>query len=162
MNNLDLELNDDYKGNTDLAKHLAICLSSTVLAKFIAQGYHWNVKGIEFSQLHDFFGEIYEDYESAIDPLGESIRKLGYDAPYLLTDFVEISDVREPARISSDAAAMVLSLYEVNASILKCLKKAFNVANNCNEQGIADTLAGRIDMHQKWNWQLGASVKLGM
>lgn len=160
MENLDIELNDDLKGNTDLAKHLAICLGGTVISKFIAHGYHWNVKGIEFSQLHDFFSEIYEDYDSAIDPLAESIRKLGYDAPYLLTDFVEISAVPEPTRITSDASAMLLSLYEVNGTLLGCIKKAFNVANNCNEQGIANFLAERIDMHQKWQWQLRSSLNM--
>ena len=160
MDNLDMELSNDFKGNTDLAKHLAICLSGTVVSRFVAQGYHWNVKGIEFSQLHDFFGEIYEDYESAIDPFAENIRKLGFDAPYLLTDFAEISPIEEPMRITSDASAMLLSLYEINNILHGCIKKAFNVANNCNEQGIADFLAGRIDMHHKWAWQLRTSLKM--
>lgn len=160
MENLNMELSNDFKGNTDLAKHLAICLGSTVLSKFIAHGYHWNVKGIEFSQMHDFFSEIYEDYDSAIDPLAENIRKLGYDAPYLLTDFVELSSIPEPTRITSDASAMLLSLYEINNALHECIKKAFNVANNCNEQGIANFLAERIDMHQKWSWQLRSSLKM--
>jgi hypothetical protein len=37
-------------------------------------------------------------------------------------------------------------------------KKAFDVANAANEQGIADFCASRIDMHQKWDWQLSSSV----
>ncbi len=161
MHNLDDEMSmSPMKGSTDLAKDLAVCLGSTVLAKFVAQGFHWNVKGIEFSQLHDFFGEIYEDYEGSIDPLAENIRKLGYDAPYLLTDFVEISCMPEPTRITSDSAAMLLSLHQVNAELLKCTKKAFDCANSCDEQGIADFLAGRIDMLHKWHWQLRATLNL--
>jgi len=158
MHNLDMELSNNSKGSTDLAKDLAVCLGSTVLAKFVAHGYHWNVKGIEFSQLHDFFGEIYEDYESSIDPLAESIRKLGYDAPYLLTDFIEISCMPEPTRVTSDSSAMLLSLFDVNAELLKCIKKAFDCANSCNEQGIANLLAERIDMLQKWHWQLRSTL----
>jgi starvation-inducible DNA-binding protein len=160
MDNLNIELGDDFKGSTDLAKHIAICLGGTVLAKFIAHGYHWNVKGKHFSQLHEFFSEIYEDYDSAIDPLAESIRKLGYDAPYLLSDFIEISPFPEPTRITSDAESMTVSLYEVNGTLLECLKKAFNVASNSNEQGIANFLAERIDMHQKWGWQLRSSLNM--
>jgi starvation-inducible DNA-binding protein len=157
---LDIELNDEYKGSSDLAKDVAVCLGGTVLAKFIAHGYHWNVKGKHFSQLHEFFEEIYEDYDSAIDPLAESIRKLGYDAPYLLTDFVEISPFPEPTRITSDAHAMIQSLYEVNGELLKSIKKAFDTANSANEQGIANFLAERIDMHQKWAWQLRSSLNI--
>jgi DNA-binding ferritin-like protein len=38
------------------------------------------------------------------------------------------------------------------------LKQAFNVANGENEQGVANFIAERIDMHQKWSWQLRASL----
>jgi starvation-inducible DNA-binding protein len=160
MDNLDMSLGEDFKGSTDLAKHLAMCLGGTVLAKFIAHGYHWNVKGKHFSQLHEFFQEIYEDYDSAIDPFAENIRKLGYDAPYLLSDFIEISSIPEPTRITSGAHEMIASLYEINGALLGCIKNGFDVANTCNEQGIANFLAERIDMHQKWAWQLRSSLSL--
>jgi DNA-binding ferritin-like protein len=35
--------------------------------------------------------------------------------------------------------------------------KTFNTANESNQQGIANFIAERIDMHQKWNWFLKAS-----
>ena len=37
--------------------------------------------------------------------------------------------------------------------------KAFASANKANEQGIANFLAERDDMHKKWRWQLTASTK---
>jgi starvation-inducible DNA-binding protein len=157
-------MNDDMPGanvKSELAQHLAKALSSSVVFKFLAHGYHWNVKGKDFIQLHDFFGDIYEDVEGALDPIAESIRKLGFDAPYFLSDFLEMSCVEGGRRLSSNADEMLTSLYQENNNLLGDLKKAFNYAsNNANEQGIADLIASRIDMHQKWEWQLRSTIGL--
>lgn len=132
-------------------------LSDTVIFKFLAQGYHWNVRGAEFTQFHDFFGKIYEDAEGAVDPLAESLRKIGYDAPFLLEDFLSLTCI-ETRPVGYDPIAMSAALYDANGKILNYLMEAFDIANNCREQGIADFLAGRIDMHQKWKWQIGTTI----
>lgn len=142
----------------ELVEKLSHLLSDVVTAKAIAQGYHWNVKGVEFSQMHDLFGEIYEDYESAIDPLAESIRKLGYDSPYFLTDFVEMTCIGDEPRLFGDCVEMLESLVNINTSLNACVLGSFELASMCNEQGIADFLAGRDDMHKKWGWQLRSSL----
>jgi starvation-inducible DNA-binding protein len=144
------------KGDSDLAQHLAKVLGSVVTFQFLAQGYHWNVKGRDFYEFHAFFGEIYEDAHESVDPLAENIRKLGYEAPYFLSDFVDLSVIDGGQRQLGNATEMARSLYVENMKLVEALTKAFNVADNCNEQGIADFLAGRIDMHNKWAWQLSA------
>jgi starvation-inducible DNA-binding protein len=142
----------------ELVEKLSHLLSDVVTAKAIAQGYHWNVKGVEFTQMHEFFGEIYEDFESAIDPLAESIRKLGYDSPYFLTDFVEMSCIGDEPRLFGDCVEMLESLLNINNTLNACVLGAFQLADACNEQGIADFLAGRDDMHKRWSWQLRSSL----
>jgi starvation-inducible DNA-binding protein len=142
--------------NPQLAEKLAKLLSELVTAKFIMQGYHWNVLGPDFGEYHEFFGEIYEDFESAIDPVAENILKLGYPAPYLLTDFCEMSSIQEARQDGSSSRFLLESALRVNETLLYCHIDAFNMADSCNEQGLADFLAGRIDMHKKWNWQIKA------
>jgi starvation-inducible DNA-binding protein len=141
-----------------LAEQLAHLLADVTTFGFLAQGYHWNVKGLTFHQFHDFFAEIYSDVDSAIDPLAENIRKLGYDAPYLITDFVELTCIVRQERELGDPVSMVESLARVNQGVLLCYEQAFGIADACNEQGIADFLAGRIDMHKKWQWQLKSTL----
>lgn len=143
---------------TELVEKLSHLLSDVVTMKFIAHGYHWNVKGIEFTQMHEFFGEIYEDLDGAIDTLAEDIRKLGYDSPYFLTDFTEMTCLGDQPRLSGDSVQMMESLLNLNKSVNACVLGAFEVANGCNEQGIANFLAERDDMHKKWNWQLRSSL----
>jgi starvation-inducible DNA-binding protein len=147
-------MNHSYE---DLGKKLAHLLSDVVSFGLLAQGYHWNVKGINFHQFHSLFAEIYEDADGSIDPLAENIRKLGYDAPYMITDFAEMTCLSEE-RQYGDPVAMVTSLARTNQILIDCLNESFTIASNCNQQGIADFLAGRIDMHQKWQWQLESTL----
>jgi starvation-inducible DNA-binding protein len=140
-----------------LAKSLAEVLADSVTLHYLAHGYHWNVKGPEFSQFHDFFQEIYEDFAESEDPLAENIRKLGYDAPFLLHHFSELTAV-EARIVVGDPIQMSAVLYEGNLCILNRLYDAFNIANGINAQGIANFLAERIDMHSKWVWQLGVTI----
>ena len=142
----------------ELVEKLSHLLSDVVTARAIAQGYHWNVKGVEFTQMHDFFGEIYEDFESAVDPLAEYIRKLGYDSPYFLTDFTEMTCLGDEPRLFGDCVEMLESLLNINNTLNACVLGAFQLADACNEQGIADFLAGRDDMHKRWGWQLRSSL----
>jgi starvation-inducible DNA-binding protein len=142
----------------DLGLKLASTLSDVVTAKFIAHGYHWNVMGPDFSQLHDFYSEIYTDIESSIDPIAENILKLGFDAPYLMQDFQEMTSIREERIDGGNAQAMTASLLKVNEKLVKCFTEVFELADFLNFQDIADFAASRIDAHSKWVWQLKATL----
>ena len=141
----------------DLAQGLACLLGDTITFKFMSHGYHWNVRGKHFAEFHEFFSDIYEDADSAVDPLAENIRKLGFDAPFLLQDLAALSCI-QPRPVSADPVDMSGSLYEANNLIIENLKNIFIIANDLNEQGVANFLAERIDMHMKWAWQLGTTV----
>ena len=97
-----------HENHLELAEKLSHLLGDVVTVAHITQGYHWNVKGIEFSQLHEFFADIYGDIDGSIDPLAENIRKIGYDSPYLLQDFIELSCIDE-RRVTGDGGGTKLA-----------------------------------------------------
>lgn len=136
---------------------LRIVLSDTVVFQFMAQGFHWNVSGRDFVQLHDLFGDIYEDAQAAIDPTAENIRKMDGEAPYLLGDFQRYTTLDQVAT-PVDATTMIRTLMAANEQVIASLNSAFAIADDLNLQGIADFLAGRIDMHKKWGWMLRESI----
>jgi starvation-inducible DNA-binding protein len=140
-----------------LAAELCDLLGDVVAFRFIAQGFHWNVTGINFQQFHELFQEIYEDADSSIDPIAENIRKLNFDAPFRLSDFMcNIGKMTIPE--TNDPLVMSQVLYIANEQLRGCLVKGFQLANAINEQGIANFLAERLDMHGKWQWQLRTIV----
>jgi starvation-inducible DNA-binding protein len=142
--------------NPELAAKLAQLLADTVTAKFIFHGYHWNVMGPDFGEFHEFFSELYEDLDSSIDPLAENILKSGFPAPYLLSDYCEMSCIKEERLDGSSTQFLLQSAKRVNDVIILALFDAFAAAEACNEQGVMDFLAARIDMQKKWNWQIKA------
>ena len=141
-----------------LVDSLKVALADAVTMYFVAHGYHWNVEGQDFSQYHALFAEIYEDVYSSVDPLAESIRKMDEYAPFTLSKFTELRTV-EAKEVKPEPQAMAKALLKVNDGVLETLVKAFHAANDADEQGIANLLAERIDMHEKWRWQLKASTK---
>lgn len=144
-------------GDPAVAECLADSLGNAVVMSFKAQGHHWNVMGEDFSQFHDFFGKIYEDVYASIDPLAENMRKLGALAPFRLGEFAALSSIEE-MECGCDWASMCSDLHAANAVMLNSLNDCFMAASAANQQGIADFIAGRIDMHQKWAWQLKAHL----
>ena len=140
-----------------LAIQLKDLLGEVVIFKFLAHGFHWNVRGINFQQFHEFFQEIYEDADGSIDPIAESIRKLNFDAPFTLAEFMNSAPENEPTD-SSDPLEMSRSLYIANEQVRECLAKAIDLADELEESGINNFLSERLDMHSKWQWQLRSIV----
>jgi len=143
---------------SELIKSLKVLMSDVVTFYFMAHGYHWNVEGPDFSQYHGLFEDIYTDVYGSLDAIAENVRKLDDYAPFSLKKFSELTTVTFKD-VEPTPKAMAKALLSANEEVLKTLNDAFKKASKADEQGIADFLAGRIDMHKKWAWQLRASTK---
>jgi starvation-inducible DNA-binding protein len=143
---------------SDLATPLSTLLADTVALYFRAHGHHWNVEGTDFQQFHTLFETIYSDIYDSIDPLAENIRKVGEYAPFKLERFVELKTLSDK-RVPADGLSLSRDLLEGNELLIEELKAVFRVCNDADEQGLCNFIAGRIEMHQKWSWQLKAVLK---
>lgn len=143
---------------SELTTSLKTLLADVVSVYFQAHGYHWNVEGQDFSQYHALFGTIAEDVYSSIDPVAENLRKLDEYAPFMLSKLAELTTV-EYKSVKPEPKAMAEALLKSNDQLIKSLTEVFSKADKANEQGIANFISERIDMHQKWSWQLRASAK---
>lgn len=123
-----------------------------------AQNYHWNVEGPNFPQYHEFFGKLYEEVYSSIDSTAEEIRALGAYSPGSFSRFRDLSDIEDETNIPVPTD-MVARLVADNEIILETLKTTFKLADNLDEQGLADYIAGRIDVHKKHAWMLKSIIK---
>ena len=141
----------------DLNEELTELLADVVSFYFRAHGAHWNVKGADFSEYHKLFLKIYEDVYESIDPIAENLRKLGSVAPFTLPSFLALRSIEDAPVILQDPIALANDLLAANDIILDELSDAFDCATAYNQQGVANFLAGRIDQHQFWKWQLTAS-----
>lgn len=142
----------------DLVEELKVALASTFSFYLKAHNFHWNVEGIEFPQLHAFFGDIYEDAWGAVDGIAEHIRTLDAYAPGSLIRFKQLSLIQDETNIPP-APSMIAKLKEDNEIIIQHLTKCQMVAEKNRKTGLANYIQDRIDAHEKHGWMLRATIK---
>jgi len=135
-------------------------MANTFVMYFKAQSYHWNVEGINFPQLHEFFGNLYEELQGAVDPFAEQIRALGEYAPKNLDEVFRLKTI-DGDNVATSASAMVADLLIANDQSIVTLNKLFGELDAAGEQGFADFVAGRLDAHKKHGWMLKSILKSG-
>lgn len=124
-----------------------------------AQLFHWNVEGPDFAQLHEFFGNIYEEvYENSIDQTAEFIRILDDYTPGSFERFAELSLITGQTKIPR-ARLMIEELFADAEQLIALLNQCFDVSEAEDQQGICDFLAGRIDAMGKHRWMLRSFLK---
>ena len=152
----EFSMKNKMKKGTPLVDVLNETLSNTIVLYFSAHRAHWNVEGVDFREYHDLFEDIYSDTYGSVDSIAENIRKIG-GFPIGLSEMEDMAAYEDDSA-TTDARELAMDLYEKNKSYLELLKSSFTVANDANEQGVANFIAERIDMHEKWDWQLRASL----
>ena len=141
-----------------LAEDLKVVLASSYSYQLKAHYFHWNVEGSDFSQLHDFFGGIYQEVFASIDTAAEVIRQLDEYAPGSFDRFRSLSIVDSQTKVPR-AKLMLEELLEDTNKMLDLTKRVFTVAVEEKQEGIADFIAGRIDAFAKHAWMLRSFLK---
>ena len=143
----------------ELQTAMKIVLANTYAMYFKAQGFHWNVEGKDFSQLHDFFATIYQELISAVDVIAEEIRALDEYAPYGLSTLASIATIKDNTIYGINTAAMFTDLLDANNSVIEALKSAHTLAEGQNNRGLVNLIEERLDVHAKHGWMIRASSK---
>jgi len=142
-----------------LSENLKTLLGTTFAFYVKIHGFHFNIEGKNFPQYHKFLGKFYDDVYGSVDKIGEYIRTLDQYSPGSLTRFMELSIIQDQLKVPR-AELMMAELYEDNTKLLTLLKSIFKVAEQEDEQGIANFIAERIDAQAKWGWQLRSILKV--
>lgn len=142
-----------------LADALKTLLATEYAFVIKAQLFHWNVEGPDFAQLHEFFGDIYEEvYDNSIDKTAEYIRTLEDYTPGSFERFQELSIISGQTKIPR-ARLMIEELLANNGQMIDLLNKTFEIAQGERQEGIANFIAERIDAHGKHGWMLRSFLK---
>lgn len=133
---------------------LKAAFADTTAMYFMAHSAHWNVKGEDFPQMHEFFETIYSEVYGAIDPLAEHIRTIGGTAPLSLAEVCSMTVVDEMKQ-TYNSEGMGRYLRSANRRVIDSLNRAFVSASG--NQGLQNFLAERLDQHAKHQWMLDST-----
>lgn len=120
--------------------------------------FHWNVEGMFFKQLHDFFGDLYNEIWTAQDEIAEHIRTIKGYAPGSLLRMNELSAVMEQVDVVEPKQMLTIA-HSDNEILLGVIEQAYRLAEAANELGLANFLQDRLDVHKKHGWMLRATLK---
>ena len=135
-------------------------LSDNVTLYIKTRKYHWNVRGIEFAQLHAFFETQYDQLEEAMDEIAERVVQLGGVALGTLEEFLRNTSIKEQPGVNPDARGMVRDLLNDHEAVIKQLRKDIDTtADECHDMGTSDFLTGLMEDHEKMAWMLRAHLE---
>jgi len=143
----------------ELITALKVLVANQTFMYYKTHAFHWNVEGIEFSQYHEFFGDLYTDIYNSVDPTAENIRKLGAYAPTSLSELYNYKTVEEVDHVVVLLREMLGHLLIDNDKVIESLNKVFALAQEQNKQGLCNFIADRLDTHAKHGWMIRASMK---
>ena len=142
-----------------LIEQMKVLLADSFVMYTKAHGYHWNVEGKLFPMLHDFFENIYTEVYGSIDSTAEQIRHIQGRAIHSLLEFDKYRTIPDtPITVPTDNTGMLTDLFSANQLILVTLMKAYEMANENNEDGLSNYLQDRMMAHKKHAWMLRSTL----
>jgi len=134
-------------------------LSDTVVLYVKTRKYHWNVTGIAFAQLHEFFEEQYTQLDTAMDEIAERVRQVGSIALGTLAEFSRTTTLEEQPGVNPAANQMIRDLLADHEAVIRQLRQDVETIVELHDQGTGDFLTGLMEAHEKMAWMLRAHLE---
>lgn len=145
----------DIKKSQQLAKHLNVLLANFQVFYMNTRGFHWNIKGADFFELHVKFEEIYNDSQIKIDEIAERILTLNFAPMHSYDDYLKHSTIKAATNISDgkEALASVLASYQ---NLLIIEREIMDLAGDANDEGTNALMSDYIREQEKLVWMFSA------
>lgn len=141
----------DTAKTKDLAESLNTLLSNYQIFYMNVRGYHWNIKGDNFFELHAKFEELYDDLLLKIDEIAERVLTLGHRPAHAYSTYIEKSDVPERKDVQSGKEA-VENIVESFAKLIRKQRDLLNLAGEANDEGTVALMSDYISQQEKSVW----------
>lgn len=145
----------DRKKAKKLAKQLNILLSNYEVFYQNLRGFHWNIKGKEFFELHTKFEELYQDAFVKIDEIAERVLTLETEPLHTYTDFLATTEIQE-AKGVSDGTKCVEIIVDNFRTLVKKERHILSLAAEADDEGTMSLMSDYITETEKTLWMLNA------
>ncbi len=145
----------DIDNSKTLASKLNTLLASYHVFYMNTRGYHWNIKGHKFFELHAKFEELYIDLATKIDEIAERILTLGHTPLHTFTDLLADSGIKEKKNISDgfEAVDEILSSFRI---ILEAERELLDLSGETGDEGTNSMMSDYITEQEKLVWMYRA------
>lgn len=122
------------------------------------RGFHWNITGDSFFELHVKFEELYTDALLKIDEIAERIRTLEGTPTHKFSAYIKLSDIKESPGISDGrkAAGEIVSSLEI---LLEKERALLTQSSEADDEGTNALMSDYIRQQEKLMWMYKAYLK---
>lgn len=135
----------------DLSKQLNDLLANYQVFYMNVRGYHWNIKGEKFFELHVKFEELYDDLLVKIDEIAERVLTLGETPIHAYSDYIELSKVKEVKNTSGgkETVSNLLDSFEI---LISKQREILDASDKADDEGTNALMSDYIREQEKLVW----------
>jgi len=138
----------DIEKSKKLSEELNKLLSTYSIFYLNVRGYHWNIKGNKFFELHVKFEELYTDIFNKIDEVAERIVTLGYTPLHTYEDYLNNSSIK-PEKDISNPENTVSGVLNSLKTLIIMQREILSLSDDLNDEGTNALVSDYIREQEK-------------
>jgi|SRR5690606_23072241 len=138
-----------------LAEGLNDLLANYQVFYMNVRGFHWNIRGDKFFELHAKFEELYDDALNKIDEIAERVLTLGHTPLHGYSDYLREAEIGEHAGVS-DATTAVTHVVEDFRVLLARERELLKLSAEMEDEGTNSLMSDYIREQEKLVWMYSA------
>jgi starvation-inducible DNA-binding protein len=145
----------DYEISGQLSNKLNNLLTDYMVFYQNVRGFHWNIRGDKFFELHAKFEELYTSLLVKVDEIAERILTLGHTPLHSFDDYLQYAEVKPQKNITlaKDAIEGILSAFK---TIIIRQREIYKLADEAGDEGTSAMMSDYVMQQEKLVWMYSA------
>lgn len=145
----------DKEKSKSIAEKLNELLANYSVFYQNTRGYHWNIKGEKFFELHVKFEELYNDLVLKIDEIAERILTLAHAPEHNYSSYTKVARIKESSEVNDGIKAVedVLESFKV---IIVLQRGLLELSDEAGDEGTNALMSDYIREQEKMVWMYSA------
>ena len=138
----------DTKVSNQLSQKLNQLLANYQIFYMNTRGFHWNIKGANFFEMHAKFEELYNDLLTKVDEVAERILTLGNTPVHSFSEYLKLSSIKEQVNVSAEKDAVAGILTSLKA-VITLQREILTIASEAGDEGTSSLMSDYIREQEK-------------
>lgn len=139
----------------ELSNYLNNLLANYQVFYTNVRGFHWNIKGDKFFELHIKFEELYNDLNLKIDEISERILTLGHTPEHKFSIYLKNSEIKEKKETSNGITNVENIVVNLGLIISK-QRHLLKLSDEADDEGTNSLMSDYIREQEKLIWMYSA------
>ncbi len=145
----------DSEKSSLLADKLNVLLANYSIFYQNTRGFHWNIKGEKFFELHLKFEELYNNLLLKIDEIAERVLTLGTAPGHRYSIYQQLAQIKESPEVS-DGARAVENILNSLRTLIMLQREILALSADIGDEGTNALMSDYIREQEKMVWMYSA------